>query len=212
MVDDVNARRGYDSSGRQQQAQQRRRAALDSALSLITSVGYAGMTMPKLAREAGVSTEFLYKTFGDKPTVVKHLVDATLVGDDEPVPMSQRPGIRRMLAEPDAGRVLDLYAVQITEVNARAAALLVALAGSARSDPRLAEVWHRYQQQRFAGSSAVAADLAAKATLAVPLERAADIIWTLNSPELYQLMVGERRWPNPDFTAWVAQSLRASLL
>jgi hypothetical protein len=126
--------------------------------------------------------------------------------------MAQRPGIRRMLAEPDAGRTLDLYAVQITEVNERAAALLVALAESARGDPRLAEVWDRYRQQRLAGSRAVAADLAGKATLAVPVERAADIIWTLNSPELHQLMVDQRNWPLADFTAWVAQSLRSSLL
>jgi AcrR family transcriptional regulator len=212
MVEDVNVRRGYDSSGRQEQAQQRRRAALASALALITSVGYAGMTMPKVAREAGVSTEFLYKTFGDKPSLVKHLVDATLVGDDEPVPMAQRPAIRRMLAEPDAGRTMDLYAVQITEVNERAAALLVALAEAARGDPRLAEVWDRYRQQRLAGSRAVAADLAGKTALPVPLEHAADIIWTLNSPELYQLMVDQRGWSLADFTGWVAQTLRSSLL
>ena len=55
MADDVNTRRGYDSSGRQTQARQRRRAALDSALALITSLGYAAMTMPKIGNASPVT-------------------------------------------------------------------------------------------------------------------------------------------------------------
>jgi hypothetical protein len=41
---------------------------------------------------------------------------------------------------------------------------------------------------------------------------ARDVLWTLNSPELYQLLVVERGWTARRYGRWVAQQLAAALL
>ncbi|HEX3974842.1 MAG TPA: hypothetical protein VHW96_01190 [Solirubrobacteraceae bacterium] len=41
---------------------------------------------------------------------------------------------------------------------------------------------------------------------------ARDVLWTLNSPELYQLLVVERGWSARRYGRWVAQQLAAGLL
>jgi hypothetical protein len=38
------------------------------------------------------------------------------------------------------------------------------------------------------------------------------VLWTLNSPELYQLLVIERGWSSRRYGKWVGQQLAAALL
>jgi hypothetical protein len=42
--------------------------------------------------------------------------------------------------------------------------------------------------------------------------RAADILWTLNHPDVYVLLVGERRWTPDEIERWTADLLVARLL
>ena len=41
---------------------------------------------------------------------------------------------------------------------------------------------------------------------------ARDILWTLNSPEVYDLLVEARGWSPRRYGAWVAEQLAAALL
>ena len=42
-------------------------------------------------------------------------------------------------------------------------------------------------------------------------ERAADLVWTIASPEMYDLLVLQRGWSPADFAAWVADAITAAL-
>jgi lipopolysaccharide assembly protein A len=68
---------------------------------LLLEQGYAATTMTAVANAAGVSDETIYKTVGGKAALVKAVRDITLVGDDEPVPLAQRPEFAAIYAEPD---------------------------------------------------------------------------------------------------------------
>ena len=211
MVDDVKARRPYNADGRAGQARLRRQRVLAAALASVGTLGYAATTMPLLAQQAGVSVEFIYKTFGDKPTLVRQLLDFAAAGDDEPIPVAARPAVQAMIAEPDASAVLGLYAGMAATINGRGGPLILALAAAAPTDPRLAEIWQTSQQQRLAGTRALLANVAAKATLRIPLEAAQDVVWALTGPELHRLLVSERGWSPEAYSSWLADCLCGSL-
>ena len=44
------------------------------------------------------------------------------------------------------------------------------------------------------------------------LDRVADIIWATNGPELYVLLVEQRRWPSAELEAWLADAWARLLL
>lgn len=207
MTDNVNARRPYDSAGRRDQARARRQRALATALDLISTVGYPATTMQAVATGAGVSVEFLYKTFGDKPTLVKQLLDFAAGGDDEDIPVAGRPAVLAMIAEPHAPSVLRKYADMAGDINGRAGPLLLAVAGAANGDARLGEIWEVSTQQRLGGATALVANVAGKAALRLPTDRARDTVWTLTSPEIHSLLVRSRGWSTADYTDWLADSL-----
>jgi AcrR family transcriptional regulator len=63
------ATRGYDSPLREEQAQRTRERILDAALRVISS-GIANVSMPAIAREAGVSVATVYRHFPTKADVL----------------------------------------------------------------------------------------------------------------------------------------------
>ena len=44
------------------------------------------------------------------------------------------------------------------------------------------------------------------------VDRAADIVWTLNHPDVYTLLVGERGWATVQHVRWLADLLIVTLL
>ena len=52
-------------------------------------------------REAGVSPESIYQGFGSKAGLAKAVFDTALAGDDEPVPIAERPAQVTVRAELD---------------------------------------------------------------------------------------------------------------
>lgn len=212
MADDsVNPRR-YDADGRRRAAGARRRTVLTTAVAMVGERGYAATTMAGLAAAAGVSVEYLYKAFGDKPRLVRQLLDFVLAGDDAPVPLDRRAEVQRMIAEPDARAVLALYAARCAEVNGRAAALLLAMSAGAPGDPQVAEVLSTAEGQRLAAATAVTADLSGKAALRVSATDARDALWTLSAPEVWDLTVRRRGWSPGRYASWLGAAWSAELL
>ena len=44
------------------------------------------------------------------------------------------------------------------------------------------------------------------------VERASDILWTLNHPDVWQLLVGERGWTPEQWERWFSETVTAQLL
>ena len=70
------------------------------------------------------------------------------------------------------------------------------------------------EAQRRRGAGIVVARLRRKAGphSQLPDERAADVVWILIDAALYRSLVTDRGWPEPEYTAWLAHSLRTQLL
>jgi AcrR family transcriptional regulator len=210
----VKPRRRYDSTNRQEQARRTRRAVLDAARQLFLDRGYAATTVAAIAAEAGVSVETVYKAVGSKAALVKAVVDVSIVGDDEPVPLMERERIQRIRAEPDPRVQLRMYGEHLTDSLPRSVPVQLLVREAAASDPGAAGVWSEMSAERLTGMTYFAQELDGHGHLRPDLtvDDARDILWAYNSAELYELLVLRRGWSPDRYGRWVAESLIAALL
>src|SRR3954452_4265842 len=110
MNEPVKSRRRYDATRRQEQARRTRATTLAAARRLFLSHGYSATTIAAVAQAAEVSSQQVYKTFGNKAGLVKALFDVAIAGDDEPVAMVQRESLTNVREEQDPRKKLRLYA------------------------------------------------------------------------------------------------------
>ena len=214
MSEFVNPPRSYDSTRRLQQARQTRLAVLDAARRHFLDDGFSKTTIAAVASDAGVSVETVYKAFGNKAGLVKAVVDVSIVGDDEPVPMLQRAFVQRTTAEPDPRKKLLGYGVHVAEVGLRSGPIQLVVRNAAAADDAAAELWSRLEAERLTGMTVFARHLRDDGHLrkGVAVEEARDVLWVHNSVELWDLLVNRRNWTNKRFGRWVGQQLIASLL
>jgi AcrR family transcriptional regulator len=210
----VNRSRTYDNSGRAAHAQETRRRAVAVAYELLLDKGYAATKLSDVAARAGVSVETIYKGFGSKAALTKQVYDVTLAGDDEPVPMSERPEIKAIVDEPDPRRKAALYAALGRRLGERLGSLLAVLLRARGADPDLEAFARTIAEERLAGSGAFVGLLADAGALRPGLDsaRARDLLWALTSPELYQLLVIERGWSPDEYESWLATAITDALL
>ena len=214
MSPNVKPKRSYDASRRQEFARRHRAAMLDAARSLFVEHGYASTTIKMVAAAAGASTQSVYQVFGNKPGLVKALVDVAIVGDDEPVPMMEREFVRQNMAEPDPRKKLTDYGAHLEEVAPRANPILLILREAAAADAAAAGVWEQSQQERLTGMTHFARHLRVEKHLrkGVSETDARDVLWTFSSLEIWDLLVRQRGWSTRRYGRWVGDQLVAALL
>ena len=214
MTDGVKPRRRYDSPRRREQAEATRRDILAAAQRLFEAHGYAATTMAAIAAEAGVALKTVYVAFETKSGLLRALWHLLLRGDRDDVPVGEQAWFREVVDEPDPDRQLRMTARNSRLVKQRAGALMEILRGAAPTDPDIATLWDRIQTDFHANQRAIVESLHEKGALRPDLdvERAADVLWTLNHPNVWQLLVGERGWTADRFEDWLADALCSQLL
>jgi AcrR family transcriptional regulator len=214
MPEPVKAKRRYDSTRRREQAAATRLEILEAAQRLFERDGYTATTMAAVATEAGVALKTVYLAFETKAGLLRALWHLRLRGDEEDVPIPERQWYRDVLAEPDPERQLRLGARNARQVKGRAANLMRAMRDAAGADADSAALWRRIQDDFLANQRAVIDAIDAKGGLAPGLDaaRAADILWTLNHPDVWHLLVSERGWTPEEWEQWFADTACAQLL
>jgi AcrR family transcriptional regulator len=214
--EDAKPRRRYDSRRRQAQAAQTRHEILGAAHRLFLERGYAGTTLASVAEGAGVVVETIYRAFGGKAGLFKAVVEAAVAGGAARAERSpeQRPAIQAVIAEADPRRQLELYAATQPGIHARIGPLFHVLAEAAAADPELAEVSRQMDEQRLAGMGRFAQLLADRGALrpGLSVDEARDVLWTLNSHAVHDLLVVRRGWPPGRYRDWLSATLARTLL
>lgn len=207
-------KRRYRSLLREEQARATRLVIIEAAGRLFAKQGYGATSVDQVAEAAGVSRATVFASVGGKAAMLKAAYDVAIVGDDEPVALPDRPRSRRIQAEPDVGRFLDLYAGLVGDIDGRVALIYEALRGAAGAEPAVRALWEEILRERRAGAGNVVSLIASKGRLKAGLgaSAAADLVWVLNDPGLYHLLVHQRGWPPERFRVWLAKTLRAQLL
>jgi AcrR family transcriptional regulator len=187
MADVNRGARRYVSPLRREGAARTRQAVLDAARELFTAQGYTATTVDEIAGRAGVSKPTVFAAAGSKQAILKQLRDIALAGDDEPVPVAQRPWYREALAEPNPRRALRLHARNTTAIHRRSADVHEILKAAAASDKDLHDLWHASEDERRGGAAIVIDALLRKSPLKTGLDRAAaiDIVWILTASDIF---------------------------
>jgi AcrR family transcriptional regulator len=201
-------KRRYDSTTRRAGAERTRRSILESARLLFFEKGYAATTMPAIARAAGVALDTVYATVGTKAELFRLMVEAALSGREETVPADEREYVRAIREEPNAARKLQIYANALAEIQPRLAPLFQVLQTAAPQDADLGALWQEISGRRAANMRLLAKNLTATGRVRTELTEAvvADVLWSMNSPEFYLLLVGQRGWSPQEFGAWLADA------
>jgi AcrR family transcriptional regulator len=214
MTNPVKPRRRYDSPRRREQAAATRMDILEAAQRLFERQGYSGTSMAAIAAEARVAVKTVYLAFETKRGVLLALWHLLLRGDEEPIPVGERAWFQEVVEEPDPARQLRLNARNSRIVKERAGALMEILRNAAPADPELEALWNRIQAEFYDNQRSIVEILeqknALKAELDVP--RATDILWALNHPSLYRLLVGDRGWTPERYEEWLADAFCSELL
>lgn len=196
-----------------EKAQQTRRRILQAAYELFVEQGYGVTTLQGIAERAGVAVQTIYFTFGNKPSLLKELVDVTIAGDDEPIPTLRRPWFLDALAADTAEAQLRAHVHGTCEVLRRVAPIVDVLRAAGMQDPKLADLWQQDSDPRLEVQTAAARALITKTGARADLsaEEAADVLFGVLSPELYLLFVRDRGWSPKRWERWVNDTLRAHL-
>jgi AcrR family transcriptional regulator len=206
--------RRYESPLRRTQAAATRQAIIDAATRLFVERGFVATSVDAIAEAAGVSRATVFTSVGSKATLLKTAYDVALVGDDEPVPMPQRPWAQgvRLATTPEA--LLEAYADLVLVLSGRIGPLTEAIRGAASADPEVRQVWEKIQEERRIGGGNIVRMLIERGGIREGLDpgQAADIVWLLTDPGLQVRLVGERGWPPAAYRDWIAATLRAQLL
>jgi AcrR family transcriptional regulator len=214
MAQRVKGKRPYESPRRRAQAAETRRQILEAAQRLFEQQGYAATTMAAIADEAGVALKTVYVAFETKSGVLRALWHLLLRGDEDAAPVGERAWYREILDEPDPGRQLRLSARNSRAVKERAGTMLGVIRSAASVDADIAALWGRIQSEFHDNQCAIVESLQAKRALRRGLDvaGATDILWTLNHPDVWLLLVGERGWTPERWERWFGETICAQLL
>lgn len=208
MTSDATARRtrAYRSPRRAEQAAQTRAAVLEAAARLFAERGWASTGMRDVAREAGVAVETVYAGFGSKPDLLVAALDVSVVGDDAPVPLADRPEFAA-LAQGTFDERVRHAARLVTRIHVSTAGLHVALRQGAAGEPALALRLTKAEEGRRLNTQQGVELVAGRPVDA----EVVDALWALMSVEVFRLLTDLRGWRVDDYEEWVAEEISRRL-
>lgn len=176
--------------------------------------GYGATTMDAISELADVPPATVYRLFSSKSGILKALLDMSIAGDDEEVPVAERPDVRTLVDEPDPARQLAGFVAVTARVNTRVGPLYQMLVSAAGTDPDAAGLLGELTAQRQQGQRMITRALARSGGLRPGLREreAADVVHALMSPEIYRLLVIDRGWKPDRYQRWLIEALTHQLL
>jgi hypothetical protein len=119
-----------------------------------------------------------------------------------------------VLEEPDPARQLQLDAHNSRAGKTRLGRMFELIRTAAPTEPEIAELWERIQSEYHANQRAIVQSIARKGALrpGLRVDRAADLLWAINNPDVWQLLVVRRGWSPAAYERWAAEQACAQLL
>jgi AcrR family transcriptional regulator len=214
MAECVKPKRPYESPRRREQAAATRLEILEAAQRLFERDGYPATTMAAIAAEARVALKTVYIAFETKSGLLRALWNLRLRGGQEDVPVAEQQWYRAVLEEPDPERQLRMNAQNSATGKVRIGGLLEVIRSAAPTDSEIAALWSRINTEYHANQGAIVQSINDKRALtrALDVTQATDILWTLNHPNTWQLLVGERSWTPERYEHWTGDLAVEQLL
>ena len=210
MPHHVKRRRTYDATKRRADALARRATVLAAARDLFLQEGFAATTIAAVAERAGVSQETVYKNFGNKPGLVRALHDNAMRGEGPVSPYRRSDSLR---GDSDPYEIVRGWSRLLTEVAPRVSPILLLLRDATLVQPDLRHLLAELDDARHQRMSENAQFLHEAGHLRknISAQAAADMMWSVTSPEMYELLVLRRGWSLNQYAGYVFHSVSSLL-
>jgi AcrR family transcriptional regulator len=199
---------------RAEQARATRRRIIAAATESFVAHGYGATLLDQVAERAGVAVQTVYFHFGNKRTLLKEALDIAAVGDDEPVPLMERPWMRQLRQEPDPRRIIGLWVATGRTIVERVAPLMRVVRGTTGTDAELAAQWNTNQNQTRTAYALLAGLLADRDALrpGMTVDEARDIAFVIANVETYLQFSDVCGWTLDQWQERTGALLAAALL
>lgn len=210
MTEPVKTRR-YQSRLRQEQAALTRQRILEAAGELFIRQGYGTTSIRQIADAAAVAPDTVYATFGNKARLLTAVLDIRLAPAGE-ASILDRPEVRHLREERDPRQFLRAFARDYAAMSERVRPASEVLRTAKAVEPEMAVVREEIEGNRFQFMRTVVEWLADITTLRTSVERAAQIVWTLASPDVGRMLCDVQGWTSDEYAAWLEETLSEILL
>jgi AcrR family transcriptional regulator len=209
----TEVKRSYDASRRREQARARRLAVVLAARDLFERDGFRLTTIAAVAARAGVSAESIYKGFGSKAALAKAVFDITVAGDDEPVPVADRPAMQAVRDEPDVRRKIEMFVGGLAHRQARSANVQILIRDGRHVDDSLAPIWAKLNDEGLVGMTMLARHLLDSGQLrdGIDVNEVRDVLWNYLAIDTYERLVLSRGWPLHRYSDWLSRAIIAAI-
>jgi AcrR family transcriptional regulator len=185
-----------------------RSAILEAARKLFEHADYHDVGMEEVARQAGVSRQAVYLHFGSKANlltaVVQHVNEANRMGER----------LAEVAHAPSGLDAMDLWVDISAQVTPSVLPLAARLDTARRVAPAAAAVWNSQMDDRRRWCARIIRRLEREGRLAQEwsVESAADTLWALTLPRVFEDLVHERGWSSRRYARNLQQLLRQALV
>lgn len=235
------APRTYISPLREEAARRTRSAIREAGARLFVRNGYVSTTVRQIAEEAGVAVRTVFTAFpGGKAELFREALDEAVAGVTDTGSASgaggnpggdgdagrnqgapATSGAAASVRQP-VGRVrgteADLIVEQVVDYGAdmleRAGGLLMTSVESAGADPDMRRFAQEDARATAVNARTIAEGLHHSGWLrdGVEVDHAADVLYTLSSPQVHALLRRDCGWDVDRYRTWLAETLRTTLL
>jgi AcrR family transcriptional regulator len=213
MAEAVKAVREYRSPKREAQAAATRAEIAEAARRLFVEQGYVRTTLADIAAAAGVSVPTVKLVYGTKRLILVAVWDRAIKGGPDPRPVVELEWFQQMMATPDPREHLRLL-VSGAHAKLRIAPLIEVIRAAATTDEEIATLWSTMQAEYHDNQRLTIKALQRKGKLRAGLteDTATDLIYTLNHPTVFHLLVVAKGWSPEQYQEWLGRTLIEQLL
>lgn len=170
--------------------------------------GYAGATVSRIAKRAGVTVQTLYLAWGSKRELLRAYMTASLAEG-----LGPPEDVGSLFAGKTAREVTAHLAELVGKAAETAGIGWKLYRDAAATDAEIAADWDQLQSLRRGTMAAVVAHIPADALRpGLSRDAARDTAWVIASPESYELLVRRGGYSSEEFVRWMDETLTAALL
>lgn len=207
----ASSSRVYRSELRAEQAERTRRRILEAAAAEFSDRGYQAATMASIGRAAHVSAETV-KAAGSKAELLVRGFEVAFAGQEGADSLAETDAAAGALDLPDDA-LLPAVIELVAGANAASSRLWTVLLGASLSDPVVDDALQTMLANRRRDYRTLVGELVRRgiAGAAIDIERTADQLSFLMSPEGYQQLVSQSGWSDEAYRAWLLAAATSTL-
>jgi AcrR family transcriptional regulator len=201
------------TDGRRERSRVTRVRVIDAAASLFVERGYVAATIEDVAERAAVAVQTVYYVFGTKPKLLSAVLDASIAGDGEPVPVLERSWVGGLRKQHDVGSTMERLVDDSVTILSRTSPLYEVVRRAA-ADPEVSELLQETRRRRRADQRALIEILSSAGRLRPDLDvdTAADVFYGLINEEVFQLFVRDCGWDVERLKRWATSLMMQQLI